>query len=595
MQTHTHKQQNTTSGRPEKHHGVFRQDHAAGFGTQTRISAGAAPDFRRIPVYAAEHRIQPRPAGADALDSDGQTMARAGAEGTRSSGHPLDPAARSFFESRFRQSFTAVRVHTDSAADHSARQIGASAFAVGSDLVFGAGMYRPHTASGQRLLAHELAHVAQQRLGVAPGRAASTVGDASEVQAEQATAAVSWGRLQPYYNAVAPASDWQADLRPRPAMPALSPAGAFIQRVELTYDDGPDSAGNTRIVLDALKAADARATFYLVGKRVAQSDNWRIVFDIAAAGNWVGNHAYDWNDATDNHVFLSGTAEQRAEKILQTEWAIRDALIKGRDNAQKDKSWTTIPQVNRDYIEDVIAHGTGRFRTPGFRSKPWSTDGTTTLAALASVNKVLAATGLRPLQATILSKWGPDYEGVTVDPEDWRAGRTKSDVESSVTGELSSNADSILLHSRLAASAAATPAILADIKARKYSFDPTVQGGLGSVRPRQGFAGLSTISNPPTAGQIAQARAWLKKNMLSFGPYISGAVALGIFQLAQQAGGAEVSAFAAEIKATRIKTATGDIPMANWMNANPEWSLFTTFFENWTTNKPFPRIKGVTI
>jgi hypothetical protein len=35
--------------------------------------------------------------------------------------------------------------------------------------------------------------------------------------------------------------------------------------------------------------------------------------------------------------------------------------------------------------------------------------------------------------------------------------------------------------------------------------------------------------------------------------------------------------------------------MANWMSANPEWRLFTTFFENWLTNKPFPRIKGVTI
>ena len=83
--------------------------------------------------------------------------------------------------------------------------------------------------------------------------------------------------------------------------------------------------------------------------------------------------------------------------------------------------------------------------------------------------------------------------------------------------------------------------------------------------------------------------------MLSFGPYISGAVALGIFQLAQQAGGGEVANFAAEIKGTQVTTKDGIVPMANWMNANPEWRLFTVFFENWYTQKPFPRIAGVTI
>ena len=39
----------------------------------------------------------------------------------------------------------------------------------------------------------------------------------------------------------------------------------------------------------------------------------------------------------------------------------------------------------------------------------------------------------------------------------------------------------------------------------------------------------------------------------------------------------------------------GPVPMANWLNANKEWRLFAGFFENWVTNKLFPRIKGVTI
>jgi len=43
--------------------------------------------------------------------------------------------------------------------------LGAKAFAAGEDIVFAPGRYRPHTGEGGRLLAHELAHVAQQRRG----------------------------------------------------------------------------------------------------------------------------------------------------------------------------------------------------------------------------------------------------------------------------------------------------------------------------------------------------------------------------------------------------------------------------------------------
>ena len=118
---------------------------------------------------------------------------------------------------------------------------------------------------------------------------------------------------------------------------------------------------------------------------------------------------------------------------------------------------------------------------------------------------------------------------------------------------------------------------------------------MGSVGPKAGFAKLKSISSPPTAAEIASARAWLKANHVSFGPFVSGAVALRIFQMAQQAGSAEVMAFAAEIKATTVKTPTGDVPMSGWMHAYPEWRLFANFFENWTLNKPFPKIKGITI
>lgn len=81
----------------------------------------------------------------------------------RASGEPLDRASRGFFEPRFGEDFSRVRVHSDGAASESARSVGALAYTVGSHIVFGAGRYAPTTNEGRLLLAHELAHVVQQR------------------------------------------------------------------------------------------------------------------------------------------------------------------------------------------------------------------------------------------------------------------------------------------------------------------------------------------------------------------------------------------------------------------------------------------------
>ena len=78
-------------------------------------------------------------------------------------GVPMGKAARRELEQRFGHSFAAVRVHADSAADAAARAVNARAFTAGSHVVFTRGQYAPETSSGRRLLAHELAHVLQQR------------------------------------------------------------------------------------------------------------------------------------------------------------------------------------------------------------------------------------------------------------------------------------------------------------------------------------------------------------------------------------------------------------------------------------------------
>src|ERR1043165_2400398 len=85
----------------------------------------------------------------------------------RGSGQPLDSDTRVFMESRFGHDFSRVRVHTDRDAAQSAESIGASAYTVGSDIVFGAGAFN------RQRLAHELTHVVQQgRAGASPAASA---------------------------------------------------------------------------------------------------------------------------------------------------------------------------------------------------------------------------------------------------------------------------------------------------------------------------------------------------------------------------------------------------------------------------------------
>jgi hypothetical protein len=81
----------------------------------------------------------------------------------RGGGQLLSDSTRAFFEPRFGCDFSQVRVHADARAADTARAVNARAFTRGHDVVFGAGQYAPGTTAGQRLLAHELTHVVQQK------------------------------------------------------------------------------------------------------------------------------------------------------------------------------------------------------------------------------------------------------------------------------------------------------------------------------------------------------------------------------------------------------------------------------------------------
>jgi Domain of unknown function (DUF4157) len=132
---------------------------------QHKCACGATPGVDGECAECRNTRLQ-----SSALNyAKPETEAPTVREALSSPGQPLDEGTRVFMESRFGHNFAQVRVHADAQAAESARAVNALAYTVGQDIVFAAQRYAPRTGEGQRLLAHELAHVVQQRAGAVDG------------------------------------------------------------------------------------------------------------------------------------------------------------------------------------------------------------------------------------------------------------------------------------------------------------------------------------------------------------------------------------------------------------------------------------------
>ena len=111
-------------------------------------------------------------------------------------GRPLDAETREYMEWRFGLNLSSVRIHTGPKADALSKALMAHAFALGNQVAFAGGQYRPGTAHGDFLLAHELTHVVQAGHATPlaeDARKSSSVSepsDAIEVQADQVAAEV---------------------------------------------------------------------------------------------------------------------------------------------------------------------------------------------------------------------------------------------------------------------------------------------------------------------------------------------------------------------------------------------------------------------
>lgn len=104
-------------------------------------------------------------------------------------------------------------------------------------------------------------------------------------------------------------------LRPLAAGLVGSYVGAETRAVAFTFDDGPDPAC-TPAVLDVLRAAGARATFFVLGERVVAHPD--LVRRALAEGHEVAVHGYD------HTAMLDLSVGRRLASLRRARGAVRD-------------------------------------------------------------------------------------------------------------------------------------------------------------------------------------------------------------------------------------------------------------------------------
>ncbi|MEV4757777.1 polysaccharide deacetylase family protein [Micromonospora sp. NPDC049559] len=98
------------------------------------------------------------------------------------------------------------------------------------------------------------------------------------------------------------------------AAPSSAAADCSAGYVALTYDDGPNT-GTTNSLLNALRSAGVRATFFNIGQRAQQNPS--LVRAQQSAGMWIGNHSW-----THPHLTQLSQAQMSSE-LSQTQQAIQ--------------------------------------------------------------------------------------------------------------------------------------------------------------------------------------------------------------------------------------------------------------------------------
>ncbi len=159
---------------------------------------------------------------------------------------------------------------------------------------------------------------------VEPMRKGETVRRALLIEAGVAAVVVATVRRRPVFGLLAAAGGalaaWGAFARNSPLYGSVLHKGSPAEpRFALTFDDGPGPS--TPAVLEALREAKARATFFVLGRQVERHPD--LVRRILAEGHELANHGYD------HGILVFRKPAHVQEQLERTERAVNAAA--GRD------------------------------------------------------------------------------------------------------------------------------------------------------------------------------------------------------------------------------------------------------------------------
>jgi len=114
------------------------------------------------------------------------------------------------------------------------------------------------------------------------------------------------------------------------------------KKVVLTFDDGPSPIW-TPLILDELKKAGVKATFFMIGHHVKMYPD--IARRVADEGHTIANHGYA------HSVILYYTKAEIEEEIKYTEYVIRETTGQTTRFFRPPKAWSS--QKMKQYIKSL--------------------------------------------------------------------------------------------------------------------------------------------------------------------------------------------------------------------------------------------------
>jgi len=100
----------------------------------------------------------------------------------------------------------------------------------------------------------------------------------------------------------------------------------------LTFDDGPSPIWTPKI-LDELKKAGVKATFFMIGEHVEKYP--QVARRVIEEGHEIGNHSYD------HHVLIAYKMDELEKEIKDAEWVIKNITGQTTEYFRPPKAWLT--------------------------------------------------------------------------------------------------------------------------------------------------------------------------------------------------------------------------------------------------------------